>query len=105
MYPSLRTRRLTLRPLEITDAPRLREIFVNSDVMENLNANTPWPYPDDESEKFVRKSLENWGASGEMVWAILLNHEEPPIGLITLRPKAIRDHRGFWLGRDYWGRA
>ncbi len=103
--PVLATKRLILRPMRLADAPSLQRRFNDWEVVKHLNAHVPWPYPDDGVEAHLRASLEKRDRYG---WAITLKGaDEDALGLISIRPDAgdESEMRGFWLGRDHWGRG
>lgn len=106
--PTLTTERLVLRPLTLDDAPALQKLFNNWNIIQHLNENVPWPYPDDGAYTFFRDDalprMENLKA---MIWTITL--DSAPIGLIEYRaePKFETDqeNRGFWIGEPYWNKG
>lgn len=107
--PTLQTRRLILRPLALSDAPAIQRHFNNWNIIKNLAAVVPWPYPDDGAETFVRLQLEKI-ASGEEIcqWVLVLRSGDgQAIGNIDFRPRADnrKGNRGFWLAEPYWNRG
>lgn len=52
--PALETRRLALRPLDISDAGQIQELFPHWDIVRLLSARVPWPYPADGALTFIR---------------------------------------------------
>ena len=105
--PTIETARLRLRPVEMADAPRVQELFDNFNVVRYLNATIPWPYPSDGAETYLADCVPKMAAQEQYLWAITLRDrpEEGLIGLIGLFPVSDEDHRGFWLGEEYWGRG
>ena len=51
--PTLQTRRLTLRPLALSDAPAIQRHFNNWNIIQHLASVIPWPYPEDGAETFM----------------------------------------------------
>lgn len=104
---TLETPRLVLRPLALSDAPRIQALFPNPNVVRLLAAAIPWPYPEDGAVEFLRRILPKVEAGEEYDWALLLKgrEDEGLIGLIGLYPTSDEDHRGFWLGEPYWGQG
>ena len=103
--PVLETERLTLRPMRLADAPALQRRFNDWEVVKHLNGHVPWPYPDDGAESHVRDSLEK---RDRYYWTITLRGApDDALGLISIKPDAgdQSEQRGFWLGRDFWGRG
>jgi len=107
--PTLRTRRLILRPLALSDAAAIQRHFNNWNVIKNLASVVPWPYPDDGAETFVRLQLKKIAAGEDIYqWVLVLRSGDgQAIGNIDFRPRA--DHRkgnrGFWLAEPYWNRG
>jgi [ribosomal protein S5]-alanine N-acetyltransferase len=103
--PVLQTERLILRPMRLADAPALQRHFNDWEVVKHLNGHVPWPYPDDGAEVHIRASLEK---ADRYYWAITLKEgPDEAIGLISIKPDDGRqgEQRGFWLGREFWGRG
>jgi len=104
--PELQTERLLLLPLSLDDAPAIQAVFPQWEVVRQMNAAIPWPYPADGAETFLREVALPQVERGEgWNWSIR-PRDEPArlIGLITL-VKSETDNRGFWLDPDYWGRG
>jgi RimJ/RimL family protein N-acetyltransferase len=99
-----RTRRLLLKPLELTDADRIQELFPHWEIVRYLIKQVPWPYPPDGALKFLRGSALPAVESGEAWhWSIRLRTEPAlMIGSISLM-KGDSDNRGFWLGLPWQG--
>jgi ribosomal-protein-alanine N-acetyltransferase len=55
MTPTLETRRLVLRPLELADADQMQVIFPNWEIVQYLTSRVPWPYPPNGVETFYRE--------------------------------------------------
>ena len=106
MTDVLETRRLTLRPLMLEDAPRTQELFPQWKIVKYLNAIVPWPYPADGVLTYYRDVALPAIASGEQwVWTRRLKESpEEHIGIIHLR-RGENNHRGFWLGLPWQGRG
>jgi [ribosomal protein S5]-alanine N-acetyltransferase len=110
------TPRLTLRPPTMADAPTIQALLGRWEVIRWMGPQTPWPYPPDGAETYLRDTLLPQVARGEaMGFALSLS---PPfqggeaIGLITFEkdadkkdPGADRWGVGFWLGEPYWGQG
>lgn len=88
--PVLRTPRLTLRPLEMTDADAIVEGVGNYDVSRWLSV-VPYPYTLEDAEWFLEKTIE---ANG-LVWAIC--DDGGFRGVI-----GIDEGLGYWLARPAW---
>ncbi|CCE02699.1 GNAT family N-acetyltransferase [Bradyrhizobium sp. STM 3809] len=109
LTPELHTARLILRPLALSDAPAIQRHFDNWNIIRNLAATVPWPYPADGAETFVRLQLDKIAAGEEIYqWVLVLRDGDgEAIGNIHFRPRAesVKGHRGFWLAEPYWKRG
>jgi RimJ/RimL family protein N-acetyltransferase len=98
LTPTLETARLVLRPLDITDAAQIQQLFPQWEVVRYLRALVPWPYPPDGALVFCRDvALPAVERGEEWIWTLRLkNDPETLIGLITLM-KQENNNRGYWL--------
>jgi len=103
--PSLETRRLLLRPLELADADQVQILFPHWEIVKHLNNKVPWPYPADGARQFYELVALPAIARGEhWTWSIFLKGE--PRRLIGSIGLMIGDeHRGFWLGLPWHGQG
>jgi len=103
--PSLETRRLLLRPLELTDAEQAQILFPHWEIVKHLNAVVPWPYPPDGARAFYEQvALPAMERGEQWTWSLFLRTEPGQlIGSISL----IRgeENRGFWLGLPWHGQG
>ena len=91
--PRLRTPRLTLRPLETTDADAVTQGIGNFDVSKWL-AVVPYPYSRQDALDFIARITRE----ARMVWGI-----EDAWGLQGVI--GIEDELGYWLARPAWGQG
>jgi ribosomal-protein-alanine N-acetyltransferase len=106
--PVVQTARLTLRPLRVEDTSTIQRRFPRWEIVRDLAAVVPWPYPEDGATTFMTMTLEAMAAGERCVWAITLNERtDDLIGIIELRADgdASRDHRGFWIDPEFQGRG
>lgn len=101
--PVLNTERLTLRPFEMTDAPRVRELAGAKEVAD-LTLTIPHPYPVGAAESWIQ-GHPLWVEKDLIyTWAITLKGNGLLLGCISL--KLNRHHKrgelGYWLGVRYW---
>ena len=105
----LTTRRLTLKPLTRDDADWIQEKFNNWDIIQYLNANIPWPYPEDGAMMFLNNTvLPQMKDNTAIHWGIFLkNKTEEGIGVISFRDQADEydGHRGFWMDVNHQGKG
>ena len=88
--PTLGTPRLTLRPLEMTDADAIVDGVGNYDVSKWLSV-VPYPYTRADADWFLERTID----SQAPVWAIC--DAGGLQGLIGLDPEL-----GYWLARSAW---
>src|SRR5215469_4609211 len=57
MTPELQTKRLFLRPLQLSDAEQTQRLFPQWDIVKFLNSRVPWPYPSDRVLNVYRNEI------------------------------------------------
>lgn len=104
--PEFTTKRLTLRGVRESDAPCYTEQFVDYEVIRNLSAVVPWPYPPDGVMEYIQRTILPNQGNNRWTWGIFLKERpERLIGAIELWRPGSPENRGFWLGRAYWGQG
>ena len=105
LLPTFETKRLLLKQLDDTHADGYRKNFVDYEIIRHLASFVPWPYPDDGVRAFLEGVLPQQGKD-RWLWGIFLR-ENPSelIGVVDLWRDGHPEHRGFWLGRAYWGKG
>lgn len=105
--PTLETERLILRPLRQDDAPAIQRRFAHWEIVRHLNADVPWPYPEDGAETHVRNCLERRARGEQFFWVLTVKGGDEAIGRIDLWAfdGERRDMRGFWLALEHQGRG
>jgi ribosomal-protein-alanine N-acetyltransferase len=95
----LHTRRLLLRPLQLSDAHQTQLLFPQWEIVKYINPNVPWPYPADGALTYYRDvALPAVRSGDEWQWTLRLKQSpEHHIGAISLH-RLKPDNRGFWLG-------
>jgi RimJ/RimL family protein N-acetyltransferase len=105
MIETLETERLVLRDVLFVDVAAYHKNFVDYDVVSELNAAIPWPYPADGIPAFLEK-LRPEQEQNRWVWALYLKTDlTDPISSIDLSRGGKSEHRGFWLAKKHWGRG
>lgn len=105
---SLKTDRLILRPLELSDAPRIAALCADWDVAR-MTGSIPFPHPTISVEGFVLIEQARRQTGRDRMFGIELPGEGL-IGVIGAHLRG-RDYAGrfvllgYWLGRPYWGRG
>ncbi len=98
--PTLRTKRLVLRPFTLADAPRVQQLAGAHEVALNT-LSIPHPYPDGAAEEWIRSHEQK---KGEIGFAIDDGELVGAIGLKVKRDDDIAEI-GYWIGVPYWGRG
>ena len=104
--PSLETDRLLLRPFEMEDAPRTRELVNNREVVAFTNK-IPHPYEEGMAEEWIATHQENYGKGHQVVFAIVPKEIRELIGSISLTFDDVHSvaEIGYWIGVPYWGKG
>jgi ribosomal-protein-alanine N-acetyltransferase len=106
MTVELHTKRLLLRPLQLSDAEQTQRLFPQWEIVKFLNSRVPWPYPADRVFNYYRNETLPAIERGEE-WHWTLRLKESPnqhIGVISLH-RDEWDNRGYWLGLDWHGQG
>jgi RimJ/RimL family protein N-acetyltransferase len=84
--PTITTSRLILRPLELSDADAVQELFPQWEIVRFLDSHIPWPYPADGALTFIRDiALPAIQQGTEWHWSIRLKTApERLISMISL---------------------
>lgn len=104
-YPTLRTARLTLRPLLESDAKVLHRIYQSEGVLRYFP--NPIPPSFDKLQKFIEGQLKHWKQHGYGNWGILPEGSDKIIGWVGLQylPELDETEVGFLLDRPFWGKG
>lgn len=104
--PTFETQRLILRELTLSDKESYQKNFNNYEVIKNLSAAVPWPYPENGAEFFIQNIVKPNQGITRWDWAITLKtHPSEVIGSIGLFHPGAPENRGFWLAQKYWGQG
>src|SRR5271165_2787490 len=97
MYTELQTPRLLLRPLASGDWETIQQIFPQWEIVRHLNAQVPWPFP--ENTVIYRHRNHTFPAierGEEWHWTLRLKAApDQIIGAISLMKG--ENNRGYWL--------
>lgn len=104
ILPVFETERLILRGVRVEDAPSYDRHFIDFEVISQLASTVPWPYPKEGTKPFIEKMILPEQGKDRWVWGIFQRSApEELIGVVDLWREGKPEHRGFWLGRSYWG--
>jgi [ribosomal protein S5]-alanine N-acetyltransferase len=105
--PTLTTPRLILRPLALADAAEVQPLFAQWEIVKQLNARVPWPFPENGVEFYYRTDALPAIARGDE-WHWMLRLKDDPetkvIGAICLVRNG-NNNRGFWIAHEWQGRG
>ena len=104
---TLETPRLILRPLELADAEEVQPLFAQWEIVRQLNARVPWPFPETGVHTYYRDDALPAIARGEeWHWMLLLKEDsrQKIIGSICLVADGY-NNRGFWIAQQWQGRG
>lgn len=102
--PTLRTRRLVLRPFAEADAPAVEALAGRREVADTT-LNIPHPYPKGGAATWIATHPAAWTAEAAVVFAIV--YEGALCGAIDI----VRDSRhrsgelGYWIAPEHWGKG
>jgi [ribosomal protein S5]-alanine N-acetyltransferase len=104
--PTLKTARLTLRPLTLLDAPAL-QAAASAREIAHTTISVPHPYVDGTADRFIAQRLGEFVAGTAVTFAI----DRPPAtfsGIIELRAidrEHLQAELSFWLAVSAWGQG
>jgi ribosomal-protein-alanine N-acetyltransferase len=106
MTPTLETRRLILRPLELADAEQVQALFPQWEIVKYLAKVVPWPYPEGGALAYIRdQALPAMERGEEWHWTLRLKDAPHQlIGCISLM-RHENHNRGFWMGLPWQGQG
>ena len=84
--PTIRTDRLILRPLSLSDAWDVRRMAGNSKVAMNT-ANMPFPYPEGVAEEWISSHATEFFERRQLILGITLRKDKTLLGCIGLTLK------------------
>src|ERR1700729_813185 len=103
--PTLETPRLILLPLQLSGAEQAQPLFAQWEIVKQLNARVPWPFPEDGVLTYYRDDALPAIECGEE-WHWMLSLKDDPrqniIGSIRLALNG-GNNRGFWIAQQWQG--
>lgn len=102
--PTLRTKRLLLRPFTLADAPAVQALAGERDVA-STTLTMPHPYESGMAETWISGHASAWESGQRLTLAIATTDDL--VGAIGLH--VVREHEraelGYWIGVPYWNRG
>lgn len=104
--PKFETERLILRPFEVSDAQRVREL-AGDRLIADTTANIPHPYKKGMAEDWISSHENDFNSKKSVHLAIILKSTRELIGAIGLliEKKFNRAELGYWIGKDLWNQG
>jgi len=99
----LKSKRLTLRPPKLSDAPIL-EKYINDYLVCRYLTNVPFPYPKGGARKWIKQANKELKNKKSIHFSIIYNQQ--PIGSIGFNKIDFKHQKagvGYWLAKKYWG--
>jgi len=104
--PELKTQRLVLRPLHLSDSSAWFEIFSDARVMRYWSREPVESLV--EAESLLQQELDWFESGSNITWGIALAESNVAIGKVTLFQFSEQNSRaeiGYILGYPYWGKG
>ena len=104
--PQLLTRRLVIRPFDLTDADDVRRLAGEWEIADTT-LNIPHPYEEGMAEEWIGTHKEGFDAGRLCNWALTLRDSDDLVGAVGLVTTRRFDHAelGYWVGKPYWGQG
>jgi|GEM_PF-65804 ribosomal-protein-alanine N-acetyltransferase len=105
--PTLVTKRLVLRPFNLSDAPALQRLAGDFAVADTTAA-IPHPYPDGAAEAWINTHKDEFTGNKMLALAVTIKETEGLAGCISIHAidKVCNSGElGYWIGKDFWGRG
>ena len=102
MLPNLSSKRLTLRPFQLSDAATVQKLAGNK-IIADMTANIPHPYLDGMAEQWISKHPTWFENKQAVALAIELTESSELIGTISITEiHANKGNLGYWIGQPHW---
>lgn len=104
--PTLESKRLLLRPLRTSDAPRIH-LLVGDRRIAQMTENIPHPYPEGQAEAWIALQPSAWRLDEGVTFGIVEQACDLLVGCISLilSPRHQRASLGYWVGVEYWNNS
>lgn len=104
--PTIKTDRLYLRPLLLSDGWDIRRMAGNSKVAENT-LYMPFPYPEGIAEEWISTHATEFFEKRQLILGITLRKEKTLVGCIGLTFKTDIENAeiGYWIGEEFWNQG
>ena len=105
-YPRMETQHLALRAVSREDAPVIRELAGNFEVVRNTLL-MPHPYELQHAYKWIENNRRQFADGTSVVFGMEEQKSGEFCGAIGLTIDSVHKHAelGYWIGVPYWGRG
>lgn len=104
---NLETKRLTLRPLSLSDAQSLQKVISVREIADTM-ISIPYPYPDGEAERYISQKNSEFKSGDSVTFVIEPKSEKLFSGIIEIREIQVEHSQAelsFWLAVEAWGKG
>jgi len=103
--PTLRTKRLLLRPYRMADANDVQQLAGNPNVSKQT-INIPYPYGSGVAQAWISTHKENWELRRRATFALVCLETNKLIGTAGfVRNDGDVAELGYWIGESFWGKG
>jgi ribosomal-protein-alanine N-acetyltransferase len=104
--PTLLTRRLRLRPFELTDALEVQRLAGDPDIADTT-LNIPHPYQPGMAEQWIMTHDPDHDSGEALTLAVVGRETGELMGAVglTVTQRFNRAELGYWIGKPYWNRG
>jgi RimJ/RimL family protein N-acetyltransferase len=104
--PTLVTKRLILRPFELSDAKAVQRL-AGDRAIADTTLNIPHPYDDGAAEEWISTHKPKFASHELANFAITRRTNGELLGAVGLAmvPQFQRAELGYWMGKQYWNRG
>jgi len=101
--PFIKTERLILKALQLSDGWDVRRMAGNSRVAENT-LYMPFPYPEGVAEEWISTHATEFFEKRQLILGIFLKKDKTLVGCIglTLKMEIENAELGYWIGEEHW---
>jgi len=101
--PTLKSKRLVLRPFTLSDAQDVQRL-AGAEEVADTTLNVPHPYADGQAEAWI-ESHDDAFRQRERVALAVTDSDRTLVGAVSLRLELehARAELGYWIGLPYWG--
>ncbi len=104
--PKLATKRLLLRPFELSDQDAVFRICSEREVARNTRT-IPHPYPRAQAEHWIKQHVDLWATGKAAIFATCLKSTGQLVAAIGLEinEKDQNAELGYWVDKNCWGQG